>query len=89
MHLAHPENESDANTLPDPALNPLLNPILAAHMGRWAEVYFTNPPEKRGEAVAELIRELENNSPPAPASDQVVNDQAINDERVSEKIETT
>ncbi len=89
MVLAHSENESDSNTLPDPALNPLLNPILAAHMGRWAEVYFTNPPEKRGEAVAELIRELENNSPPAPASDQVVNDQAINDERVSEKIETT
>jgi len=44
--------------LPDPELNPLLNPLLAAHMGRWAEVYFTSPPEKREEAVAELIREL-------------------------------
>lgn len=28
-------------------------------MGRWAEVYFTNPPEKREEAVLELLRELE------------------------------
>ena len=28
-------------------------------MGRWAEVYFTSPPEKRGEAVAQLLRELE------------------------------
>ena len=51
--------EEPENSLPDPELNPLLNPLLAAHMGRWAEVYFTAPPEKRGEAVAELIRELE------------------------------
>jgi hypothetical protein len=28
-------------------------------MGRWAEVYFTSPPEKREEAVIELLRELE------------------------------
>lgn len=28
-------------------------------MGRWAEVYFTSPPEKREEAVLELLRELE------------------------------
>src|SRR5260370_24513218 len=27
-------------------------------MGRWAEVYFTTPPEKRREAVEELLREL-------------------------------
>jgi hypothetical protein len=52
--------------LPDPELNPLLNPLLAAHMGRWAEVYFTNPPEKRGQAISELLRELENSSPPEP-----------------------
>lgn len=30
-------------------------------MGRWAEVYFTNPPEKREQAVLELLRELEAN----------------------------
>jgi hypothetical protein len=60
MTLPHPTDDSDAR-LPDPELNPLLNPLLAAHMGRWAEVYFTAPPEKREQAVAELIRELENN----------------------------
>ncbi len=40
-------------------LNPLLNPLLAENMGRWAEVYFTNPPERRDEAVLELLQELE------------------------------
>ena len=64
--VAQPTDESDATTLPDPELNPLLNPLLAAHMGRWAEVYFTNPPEKRGQAISELLRELENSSPPEP-----------------------
>jgi hypothetical protein len=53
-----PKNTEDS-TLPRPELNPLLNPLLASHMGRWAEVYFTNPPEKREEAVLELLRELE------------------------------
>jgi len=33
-------------------------------MGRWAEVYFTNPPEKRDQAVSDLLRELEHASPP-------------------------
>jgi hypothetical protein len=63
----YPTNEAP-NTLPDPKLNPLLNPVLAAHMGRWAEVYFTAPPEKREEAVWELLRELRNDSPPESAS---------------------
>jgi len=53
-----PDNPNQS-TLPRPELNPLLNPVLAAHMGRWAEVYFTNPPEKREQAVVELLRELE------------------------------
>jgi Sel1 repeat-containing protein len=52
------------------ALNPLLNPLLASHMGRWAEVYFTNPPEKREQAVSELLRELERVAVPGPASVQ-------------------
>src|ERR1700733_5967606 len=47
----------DADTL-----NPILNPLLAAHMGRWAEVYFTSPPEKREQAVADLLRELAGDS---------------------------
>jgi len=34
-------------------------------MGRWAEVYFTSPPEKREQAVLDLLRELEaKDSPP-------------------------
>jgi hypothetical protein len=62
MPVPDPKEKSDEEALPDPELNPLLNPLLAAHMGRWAEVYFTTPPERRGEAVAELLRELEASS---------------------------
>jgi hypothetical protein len=47
-----PENSPDAD------LNPMTNTLLAQNMGRWAEVYFTTPPEKRDEAVQELLREL-------------------------------
>jgi hypothetical protein len=59
-----PRDKSDSSPSPDPELNPLVNPLLAAHMGRWAEVYFTNPPEKRDQAVSDLLRELEHASPP-------------------------
>jgi hypothetical protein len=62
--VAQTKDESNASTLPDPELNPLLNPLLAAHMGRWAEVYFTSPPEKREQAVADLLRELAKDAPP-------------------------
>jgi hypothetical protein len=40
-------------------LDPLQNPLLNQHMGRWAEVYCTTPPEQRDQAVSELLRELE------------------------------
>jgi hypothetical protein len=50
--------ESNQN-LPNPELNPLLNPTLGNNLGRWAQAYFTSPPEKREEAVLELLRELE------------------------------
>jgi len=53
------DGSDSASTLPRPELNPLLNPLLADNMGRWAEVYFTSAPEKREEAVLELLRELE------------------------------
>jgi hypothetical protein len=53
------ERSEDERALPRPELNPLVNPLLADNMGRWAEVYFTSPPEKREEAVVELLRELE------------------------------
>jgi len=53
------EHSEEPSTLPAPELNPLLNPLLAQNMGRWAEVYFTSPPEKREQAVMDLLRELE------------------------------
>jgi hypothetical protein len=56
IQLGRSINQSE---LPKPELNPLLNPRLAENMGRWAEVYFTAPPEKREEAVLDLLRELE------------------------------
>jgi hypothetical protein len=70
MTLAQPTDEPKVSILPEPELNPLLNPLLAAHMGRWAEVYFTNPPEKRAQAVSELVRELANSPAAAPVSSQ-------------------
>jgi hypothetical protein len=56
-----PKNDETvrSGTLPLPELNPLLNQTLNKHLGRWAEVYFTNPPEKRDQAVVNLLRELE------------------------------
>jgi len=59
----HSDNPDHPSTLPQPDLNPLLNPILAKNIGRWAEVYFTNPPEKREQALQELVRELERENP--------------------------
>ena len=56
----HPDGPS---ILPEPELNPLLNPLLGQHMGRWAEVYFTSPPEKREQAVTELLHELQAENP--------------------------
>lgn len=53
------ENSEKPGLLPVPELNPLINPVLAQNMGRWAEVYFTSPPEKRDERVLELLHELE------------------------------
>lgn len=69
--MAQPTDESKMTILPEPELNPLLNPLLAAHMGRWAEVYFTSPPEKRAQAVADLVRELEKSSSSESAYDPV------------------
>ena len=56
--MPDPTDKPESGTVPDPNLNPLSNPVLGQHMGRWAEVYFTTPPEKRREAVEELLREL-------------------------------
>ena len=67
--------EPHDSTLPRPELNPLLNPILASHMGRWAEVYFTNPPEKREEAILQLLRELESNGGSEPEPIRAITEQ--------------
>ena len=61
-----PKTSEPTDELPNPDLNPLLNPTLGRNLGRWAEVYFTSPPEKREEAVGELLRELKEN--PAAAA---------------------
>src|SRR5438874_11347099 len=65
------ENAAEAaDSLPKSDLNPLINPVLGRNLGRWAQVYFTSPPEKREEAVGELLRELESEvqgGPPAMA----------------------
>jgi len=39
-------------------------------MGRWAEVYFTSPPEKREQAVLELLRELQEENAPAEGGER-------------------
>ena len=39
---------------PSPSeLNPLTNPLLEQNLGRWAKVYFSNPPAKRDQAVSQ------------------------------------
>jgi hypothetical protein len=66
-----PTSESSANSggsLPRPELNPLMNPLLGKNMGRWAQVYFTAPPEKREQAVEELLRQLELESGQTPVA---------------------
>ncbi len=75
--VAQPTNDTKAGAgiLPDTELNPLVNPLLAAHMGRWAEVYFTSPPEKRAQAVSDLVRELSSDSS-SPVSTPAVGSEA-------------
>ncbi|MFZ0318414.1 MAG: hypothetical protein WAL56_04735 [Candidatus Sulfotelmatobacter sp.] len=65
--VAQPTDESKPTILPEVELNPLVNPLLAAHMGRWAEVYFTSPPEKRAQAVSDLVRDLAKQPIPDPS----------------------
>lgn len=57
--MAPKEESESTHPLPRPELNPLVNPLLGDNMGKWAEVYFTAPPEKREEAVLDLIRDLQ------------------------------
>jgi len=71
------DDAGQPSTLPLPELNPLLNPLLGAHMGRWAEVYFTSVPEKREEAVLELLRELEREAENSPQEENASEPPAV------------
>lgn len=82
--MAQPADKIEGEILPEPELNPLLNPLLAAHMGRWAEVYFTSPPEKRAQAVSDLVRELRSGPPPQSSPVQPVVEQRPAPEPVRE-----
>jgi hypothetical protein len=59
--VAQPQEKTadQSPELPNPELNPLLNPTLGQNLGRWAHVYFTSPPEKREQAVLDLLHELQ------------------------------
>lgn len=83
-----PVDKSDHGLVPDADLNPLLNPLLVQNFGRWAEVYFTNPPERRAQAVADLVRELENESASRPATQRVDQGSSTNTTRDHEPIAT-
>jgi hypothetical protein len=50
--------DSRPGALPQSELNPLTNSVLERNLGRWAEVYFSNPPEKREQAVSKLLEEI-------------------------------
>jgi hypothetical protein len=52
------DNPNEHKTQLPLELNPLTSPLLSQNMGRWAEVYFTSPPEKREQAIQDLLREL-------------------------------
>ncbi len=89
------EHSERSGTLTPPELNPLLNPLLAQNMGRWAQVYFTSPPEKREQAVQELLRELEaenatrvptEDAAPAPVTKQRPELPRPSDSRASEEL---
>src|SRR6476620_3049783 len=61
-------NPPDKDLVSSSELNPLQNPILGRNLGRWAQVYFTNPPERREQAVVDLLRELEKGQVAAPSA---------------------
>lgn len=64
--MSEPWDKGKKVELPNPELNPLQNPTLGKNLGRWAQVYFTSPPEKREQAVVDLLRELESETEPRP-----------------------
>jgi hypothetical protein len=61
-----------------------MNPLLGQNLGRWAQVYFTNPPEKRELAVTALLRELERQTPETMASHKFGAEKPADEARVHE-----
>ena len=57
--LPNQSSQSSSSSAVPIELDPLSNPLLAENLRRWAEVYFSNPPERREQAVSELLRELQ------------------------------
>ena len=53
------ESGPRSSCIPDQHLSPVLNPLLANQLGRWAEIYYTTPAENRDEAVRQLLQQLE------------------------------
>jgi hypothetical protein len=50
--------DSKPGAPPQSELNPLTNSVLERNLDRWAKAYFTNPPEKREQAVSKLLEEI-------------------------------
>jgi hypothetical protein len=84
MHAAQEDEHTVGERFSDPRLNPMINPRLGKNLGRWATVYYTSPPEKREQAVLELLRELEI----APTPEEEVKPPALVDEGREEQTAT-
>jgi hypothetical protein len=84
MHTSPSNERNVGEDLPDPRLNPMINPCLAKNLGRWAKVYYTTPPEKREQAVLDLLRELES----AQRSDEEVEPPRRDDKEKEEESAT-
>lgn len=61
--LPREDQQPASPVLPPEELSPATNPLLARNLGRWAQAYFINPPEKRDQAVRDLLRQLTGDAP--------------------------
>jgi hypothetical protein len=84
MHTTQSDEQNAGEDLPGPRLNPMISPCLAKNLGRWANVYYTTPPEKRERAVLDLLRELES----AQTSDEEVEPPSPDDREKEEESAT-
>ena len=59
MPYSSEKQSAERGQTPNLELSPMTNSILGRNLGRWAEVYFSNPAgERREQAVLELLRDL-------------------------------